>query len=234
MNIQSLLSLPREKRLYDAILHLNPVAYYPLNELRSSIALNHAPQTRYTLNGTVTGAIPGQPGKCGKAYSFDGDNDNINISDNAILNFGASTDFSLFCLFRTGVTGTDKLLIGKGSGASTYKLRIGSGNNLFVTIGDGTAISSTGGGSVCDDKWHIGAASFDRDGNAQVYLDGYPYGNALNISGEGNIDVAQALRIGENVGGTADYNGFLQHCGILNRIMSVSEMLNIARLVGFV
>ena len=60
------------------------VAYYPLNETEGN-AINRAPATFGTLNGTVTGATQGVNGLLGKAYSFNGTSDLVTVSDHASL-----------------------------------------------------------------------------------------------------------------------------------------------------
>ena len=55
--------------------HFNPISYYYLDEASGTTAYD----ALGNYNGTNNGATVNQAGKVGKAYSFDGTNDRINL-----------------------------------------------------------------------------------------------------------------------------------------------------------
>ncbi|KKM87722.1 hypothetical protein LCGC14_1265980, partial [marine sediment metagenome] len=103
-------------------------------------------------------------------WTLDGVDQYLFVANDANLNFGANTDFSLGCGFRTT---TDGRLIEKGSSSGTdarYVLQVLSDKLQASTKGGGTSAFVPSATSVNDGKWHHGAATFDRDGNITVYV----------------------------------------------------------------
>src|SRR5581483_5711650 len=75
-----LLSNSRHLRLQRFMKSLpNLWAYYPTLEIEGGVIKNHAPGSKGTRNGTISGATPGITGKVGKALSFDGNNDLVTL-----------------------------------------------------------------------------------------------------------------------------------------------------------
>lgn len=91
----------RERRLYEAILRSAPQIYYPMSEHNGIIAYNKANISRFFSRGDLSPSpLIDQPGKVGKAYSFDGVNDvlvsttsnpsSTDLTVSGILNWGGS------------------------------------------------------------------------------------------------------------------------------------------------
>lgn len=125
---------------------------------------------------------------------FDGTDDYVTHANDADLNFGASTDFSLEIIFKFDVTGTSEYLIGKGqtgAGGKRYLLYKNSNDNLSFNVDDDTTnVNFAGTTTLAINTWYHAAVTADRDGNAQLYLNGATEGTATSIAAVGDIDDA--------------------------------------------
>ncbi len=159
-------------------------------------------------------------------------NDYISKSNDADLNFGANTDFSLEVIFKSSAAGSTQALVMKGDiGGNWYALLISS-NNLFQgIIDDGVGakapISTT---TVTDGEWHHGIVVFDRDSatGGKLYLDGVAKGTDQDLTGVGDIDDAgQPLAIGiqANDLSTWPFDGDIALARIWNRKLTAAEVL---------
>lgn len=93
--------LSSAKRLSNAIQSLDPILYYPLNEL-SGDAINHAKSTKGRFDGIVSGAIQGVMGSRGRGYAFSGTGatNKITIPDHVDIRFETTGVLSWCVLFN--------------------------------------------------------------------------------------------------------------------------------------
>ena len=164
--------------------------------------------------------------------TFDGTNDYISKSNNANLNFGASTDFSIEAWFRSSAS-TDQDIIHKGGWTtSSYYMRIKSDGTFQVFASDAVpnsaAVTSTG--TVNDGEWHHGVATFDRDGNLIGYVDAVSVGTPTSLASVGDIDSANPFAVGIRSGNLSSdpFNGDIALVRIWNRVLSSAEIALLA------
>jgi len=228
MNIHNFpLPLTVSQKLRKAILQLQPVAYYPLDEQSGSVARNRAPQTQGTLNGTITGATIGQAGKVGRAYSFDGEEDFINLGNPTALQL---TTQSFMCLIKTTednggyIFSTRDNTTGAISwyNATTGKLQIARGTSTGAT-----AINAHNNGA-----WHCLVGTWLSDGNTAFFLDGIANGTTTTITTLGQTAERNIGARGETNGAATYLTATLQHVALFNRALSATEILKLARIAG--
>jgi len=163
-------------------------------------------------------------------WTLDGVDQYLTKSNDANLNFGEFTDFSLEILFRANSTPVDfTRLIEKGDLAGKfYALYLLATGKVGSVLDDNTTQKlTTTTTSIDDELWHHVIAVFDRDGNLQIYLDGTADGSAIDISAVGDIDDAtEPLTIGirSEDEATNPFEGDIALARIWNRALSSGEV----------
>ena len=115
-------------------------------------------------------------GKLGQSLTFDGSTDYVTMGDVADP---AAGDYSKFAWVKTSATFTGMVASKRDGDTATN-----AGTHLFLnsttvsaTLGDGSAsrirVDSTAP-VINDGVWHHVGATYDRDGNLQIYVDGVP------------------------------------------------------------
>lgn len=169
-------------------------------------------------NGTVSGATPNVAGKVGNAYSFDGTNDYINLSNMpAAINFTISVWIKPTGTFSKGCSGGDSCSMIYKQGSYYYALDSVGKPQLF----DGSWKDATSALSL--DNWsHL---TIVRNlSNVAFYLNG-----AIN-----NVVVSSANNISAGVGyigirpdiinSAYSFRGLIDEVLIFNRSLSASEV----------
>ena len=164
-------------------------------------------------------------------WTLDGVDQYLVKSNDANLNFGASTDFSLEVIFRGSKTGSTQSLFMKGDqGGSWYGLIISSENNFRGQVDDGVDIAfSTSDTTVTDGEWHHGVVTFDRDSvtGLKLYLDGDTEGTDADLTDIDDIDDAgQPLAVGVQPNDLSSwpFGGGIALVRIWNRALSSGEV----------
>jgi len=82
--------------------------------------------------------------------------------------------------------------------------------------------------SVEDNEWHFVSVTFDRDGEAKIFLDGV-LENSNDISGSSGFDMQAdwPFRIGEYSGNGLNFNGAIDEVSMYNRVLSEQEINNL-------
>ncbi len=175
----------------------------------------------------------GQPATTDYIF-FDGVNDYVVVADDPNLNFGSSSDFSIAVWFRTTTTSISRL-VEKGSVTGVgkrYEFKVLSNGTLKWELSDGaTAKSGESTSVVNDDVWHLGVVTFDRDGNAQIYIDGSADGSAVDISAVLDIDdAAEPLTFGIRSQNESSnpFDGDISDVLIYNRVLAPKEIEQMA------
>ena len=152
-------------------------------------------------------------------------NDTIIIPNHAAFNFGASTDFTLIARASTSLSSPQYLIFkgDLGPGLTNYTLRLSiTPFTADAWLDDGTTlVSRAGTTNLVDGVLHLYTATFDRDGNLTLIVDGEVEGAPVSISGVGDIDNAEDLIIsGRLSGGVKDYEwrGLISEVLIYNRL----------------
>jgi hypothetical protein len=232
--MDQLLTPSRRKRLLNEILHLQADYYYPLNERNGSVALNYAPKNRYTTNGTVSGATPGQPGKVGPGYSFNGTNNYVQTG----LWSAATTSITMGAIFKSDdYTQSNQCIMTNGIGTATtgrgYALFL-SGNNATdgsVFILDHFFAWRDTNYNLQDNNKHMIVLVLDASGFPTVYLDG------VSIFTSGGFTFHTPVT--NSFIGSADTNlypfkGMMQHGFFIPKILNAGQVKSLARTAGFI
>lgn len=210
------------------------VAYYPLDET-SGDAINQAPDTLGTLDGTVTGATQGVAGLSGTAYSFDGTNDKVSVANNASLNQLTGTWFFIANL-NANMSGNGNSIMSRndeGSSASGINIHLSANNVIAVQIKSGATARATFTATtqLNTTDYYFVALTFIDNGECKLFVNGVEEGSAT-MSGTFTFN-GTPLQLGENADAYwADYNGLLQHAGIVSRVLDDAEILEMAQLAG--
>ena len=138
-------------------------------------------------------AIPSSPNN---TLNFDGVNDGIVIANNALLNFGASTDFTLEAKIKiTGTTQNYDGIIAKANNAGWvgYQLVV-VGDNLAAELNNGTTQVGVNEGlkgttNINDGNWHHVAMVVNRSAtNVKLFVDGNQEVNVTHATIGNNLD----------------------------------------------
>lgn len=202
------------------------LAYWPLNET-SGNALNRAVSTGGTLPGTVSGVTQGAEGFIGKAYSFDGTNDDVVVSAYSQRNVNATQSIGFIA---TPVT------------ISNLRIIFSTDNNSSAQIScsftaDSKLQFKKWGGTVlvtCDTVIQTGETYFilyTYDGTThRVYINGVEDGVDTVAPNNGTPSI---MKFG-NWTGESDpfYSGKLQHFFHTTTQITAENALKYAQLVG--
>jgi hypothetical protein len=162
----------------------NCVAYYKFDETSGSTADNAEGTASY--DGTISGATINQTGKMGKAFSFDGTDDEVQFSSV----FGM-TNSSCSINLWVNLDGTSKkgafVTIGKGKALtySGYSVGVGNttmdntGNNLIILFENVRWFAT---GSAIGTGWHMVTLTLSSTGVPQAWIDGSSKGTSTGTS----------------------------------------------------
>ena len=181
-----------------------------------------------TWNGNATTTTTSKLG--GRAMTFDGNGDYVNILSNAAHNFGTTADFTLSAWIKT-TTNNDGRIIGKWNdthpGNAGYAMRVSNISRIQPVIDDGTTIAySTNTSTYYDGSWHLLSITVDRDSSTglKTYLDGALLSTTADPRTVGNIDNAFDVRIGNSQNNGYNFNGQIDDVRMYKRALSVSEL----------
>jgi hypothetical protein len=201
------------------------VGYWALDEGTGTTArdLSGAAHDGTLVNGpTWTAGAVGT-----HALDFDDINDFVSVPNHADFNMGADTNFSITAWFRVDAPGNMGNIVMKGSagtGGKRYQIKVYTTGKLMIEVDDNiTERTTTSVNAVDNGAWHFLAATFNRDGNMILYVDGSANPTSTNIAPAGSFDdVAQPLVIG---GVTQYFNGAIDEVRIYrDRILTPSEI----------
>ncbi len=168
------------------------------------------------LKTLVNGAIVVENSTYGHLFTFDGEDDYVEIIDSDALSFRYTEDFSVSLWVKITEDVSDPSIIGDkdwGSGGNKgftmfltherWKINLadGNGNRLDVTVSDAMRAEK----KVDDGKWHHLVASLDRDGDVVIYQDGVELGRA-DMSAVGDMNSGFPINLGQD--GTGTYGDF--------------------------
>jgi hypothetical protein len=173
--------------------------------------------------GTINGAT-WVDGKYGKAMSFNGVSNYVDIGDTLDPQL---SDFTVMSWIKTA-TGSSRI-IDKMDWVSTWRgffVALDSSGHLVGGVGDGSTYKSVVGNTVLTDNlWHCVAVVFDRSANAQIFVDGLPK-ETISISAlvASNINNAAKMRAGSTPYGGNYFNGVIDEVRMYNRALSATEI----------
>lgn len=154
------------------------------------------------LNGTTvddsgtgnTGALVNSPSYSDGGVLLNGTTQYITVADADSLEMRL-VDVTLFMRFKTVGTGTYQLVTKRSTAGGSY-----DGYNLAIVSGKATTafrhtatantdIVVTGASNVNDGGWHSIGATYDRDANLTLYVDGYADGTPASIAAYSAVDL---------------------------------------------
>ncbi|MFH1565170.1 MAG: LamG domain-containing protein, partial [bacterium] len=174
-------------------------------------------------DGSLKGNTSIATGKWGKALSFDGTGDYIEVQDNNSLDI--QDDFSAELWLKTA--SVSEKAVDKYKNGDGYSCEVlGNGKWSCSHADNGNVISSVSATSVNDGKWHHVAWAVDGANKQYLYVDGV-LEDTDSLSSHGvNISNDLALYIGINDGTSQGFNGQIDELSIYNRVLSGDEIWN--------
>jgi hypothetical protein len=173
-------------------------------------------------DGSINGAAWSDGGKYGKALSFDGVNDRIDIPDAASLDL--STEMTLEAWVKPSqLAGWRTVILKEGGGGQVYGM-YGSawGDHPSGHVNPGTEQWTQAPASLPVNSWSHLALTYNGT-VARLYVDGAQVSQA-NISGGPIQTSTGALRIGGNAPWGEYFHGLIDEVRIYNRALSAAEI----------
>lgn len=202
-------------------------AWWPLDEAAGPTAMDYLAR----LDGRHANQPTPVEGVAGRALSFDGVNDYLEIANAPDLNFGTG-DFSFVSWIRTTATGTNVVLDKRQeTGSLGYHVYLSNGLP-GIQLGDGRLRSWSGTQRINDGQWHHVAVTVDRDRSDGIrfYVDGRPAGVADPTPGRGSITSTAPLRFALRTLTTFNtpWRGALDEPALFSRALSAAEVQRIS------
>ncbi|MFC1789723.1 LamG-like jellyroll fold domain-containing protein [Patescibacteria group bacterium] len=175
-------------------------------------------------------------GTFGKALSFDGSGDYVNLSSGNKLDMGIN-DRTYEAWFKTEGNYTTYRTIfasgagGGGLGRDGVWIFVRGNSSIQIDFSDGTAArlmkAFSTNKSIHDGNWHHFVATFNRNDSVDLYIDGtVSSSGGLNISaqqGDVNDNHAQCLGAWAS-GGIYSFLGFIDEVRIYNQTLTAMEI----------
>jgi hypothetical protein len=208
--------------------HFNPIAYYYLDEASGTTAYD----ALGVYNGTNNGATVNQEGKIGKAYSFDGTNDGINLgsSSNFIDSYNEPFTYCSWTYRTQSITGyPDRNIVSVDSVSNNlYQSNIGvTGTNLLQVMicKRGVACDVAKSGTIAGNTWIHVCGTFDGTANAngiKLYIDGEYISGAQYTQGATSSS-NDKMYIGSG-SGSAYFPGMIDEVGIWDKALTPEQI----------
>jgi hypothetical protein len=179
-------------------------------------------------------------GVLGQALNFDGTDDRIDVGSASILDDIAPMSISFWMYPRSLGQSSNANVIGKHSVNSAnpqngWDIAMTPTNTIGIRFDYGTVGSSAddlrrdaANGSVTYRTWQHVVMTWDGSStatNIHIYINGVEvsYTNTQNGTGSRNTDAAQDLNIGNSIGNSRTFDGYLDDVRIYNRVISLDE-----------
>lgn len=212
--------LTRRKRL-DRVIKKLPglIAYWPLNDTSGTTVLNHSPSNLRSLNGTISNATLNTSGRLGKAYSFNGTDAKVTITDSASLRGMANV--SLLFLLKVPTTSAFRKILK----SEAFDVGVNNNGEVFtelvgVTNGNSGTWDNQPVDGIDDNTWRLVILTYDGS-RILCYLNNTIVETTASTTGSLNNN-ASSLTIGNS--GTEWYSGLMQHIAVFNRALSSTEI----------
>jgi hypothetical protein len=174
-------------------------------------------------HGTLQGGTTFAPGKVGQAFSFDGNGDYVETTND--LNFSSATSFSIAAWIKpSSFSGFQGIVTKVGAAVRYYSLETSATKVAFSLQTDGQSSFVQSSVTISDGDWHHVVGVRDRaTGTARIYVDGVERGSATDPTGDLDFDVP--TRIGDNLAGFQTYfYGLIDEVEIFNRALCDAEI----------
>jgi hypothetical protein len=205
----------------NALLALNPFAYWPLSETTSAYTYDYVGGNNGVQPASGASYTIGQPGPTNGfgtssyAYLFDGQSA-VDVPG-ANLNF--SGPITLISWIQAVGSGVFETPVGKGNGSYRFDI---DGNALAHFNDDGPT-DAQGGPNMEDGVWHQMVGTFTGT-NINLYVDGIPVANETDTAKPGStLDLW--LGGAPDYGSSRDYQGSMAQVAILTNVLSAAQIL---------
>ena len=182
-------------------------------------------ESAYGNNGTISGAT-WVAGKSGRALSFDGVNDYVNITSGQNLNLAGA--ISVGAWIKTNIATSMPVVSNRMNHYNGYTLHLNSMGIIGFFLTNNTAlqvVSSTN--AVTDGAWHYVVGSWAGPGNSlYIYVDGVQNNVSTTVKTDAISAALTTVKIGYDIPNNAYFNGTIDEVMIANRSLSASEVLS--------
>lgn len=215
-------------RIYSDVLTAAEVTYLNTNGTSGSDP-GTANLVFYAIDDTplIENAESGAPAGT-KSMLFDGVNDGLSAGD--VLDMGTS-DWTCSAWFRTTSTGLRGIFGKQDSGGDhRWGVHFNSSSQLqaiFDPDSPTNSITINAGAGFNNGAWHHVAATYDRDGNMVLYVNGSSAASAsISAHSAVNCNGSALLYVGQ-YGSSNFLFGRIRDCRVYNRALSASEVSDI-------
>jgi len=208
------------------------VGYWSFDEGSGTVAEDFSPANANT--GTLTNSPTWVDGKVGKALSFDGTDDWVDIGSSSSLN--ASTDYTIsMWVYNSAGSDTYPTLLNRATQATNngFFWIYTTGTNeadLNFQYADGTNfVSTTFSGALSTNTWQHVVFTFDNASKAlKLYINGSQFSTTRTLTGSLPIDDG-TLYLGTYNGTATNYSflGYLDEVRIYTSALSAGGVTNL-------
>ena len=195
------------------------VLHLPMNEGSGSVVYDYS---RYGNNGQIVGAN-WTTGKFGKALSFDGVDDYVEVPDSDSLEGMEELTISIWAKWTDKTTPSEQWLYRK---RGCYSLRQQNGIiNYIVIYGQTDTVYINPNYEIIEGEWHNFVIVYDSvDKTLDFYVDGLLHTHGTNKDGGLVGSSSYNLRIGAYGDAHFFFNGIIDEVRIYNRALSEEEI----------
>lgn len=238
--------LKAKKSYFNKVLALAPIAYWPMNELSGTAAINYG-TLGAGANGVYSGATLAQvaaPGSIGGlAPLFDGNDDLCNVYS-AALNGGFNGNLLTFAIWwkvsaaGDWTDGTNRDVVSFYIDANNYiEMNKGTVNNTFrILMRSGAVQKNIDSTAYANTDWNLLVWTNTDAGDEQKwYMNGLQLGTTQTGIGTwaGNLAAASTALGNSGTGVAKDWKGYLAHAAIWDRILTSTELALLYTGAGF-
>lgn len=210
------------------------VGYWPLNEVTSGSARDYSGNGNH---GTTTTALVAQSGQSGRAYTFGGastdqvvtgySTHNQQVSYVALVYKTGNGGGNLGRVFDKRVSGAQSEVMFWSTASTLEYNRQFSGGNAIWNVTDVAGLNA----------WQMIGLTYNSSSATNdpiFYINGVARSLAGDTNSTGTVsDNADAYVIGNRASDSLrNFAGKMQHFAIFNRILTATEMLNLAQIAG--
>ena len=190
---------------------------YGFEETAGTTATDVSP---FKNNGTINGPTSSTTGKFGRALSFDGTNDRIDVPDAASLDLSTGMTLEAWVKPTTNAGWRTAILKERGSDL-LYALYASNGSKPRTENYTGVENTAAGSSALPLNAWSHITATYDG-ANLRFYVNGVLVTTKASTGAMPNT--ANALHIGGNAVWGEYFSGLIDEVRIYNRALSASEI----------
>jgi hypothetical protein len=255
----TLAQLPVPSGVYDnAVLALNPIAYWPLNESSGNVAYNYSSTFGGALNGTLEqfANCPNLEGAAGPPFTGFGGNNfatafstadgityvgTMNVTggeagtgvliNNTNLDFIGNETIAAWIKIPAGLSvGNQGYIYGQAGDGHLVDYGVGGGatSEPFVQIGGGG--STTSGPGLNDGNWHFMVLAYNHTNLTSTnYIDG-----TLNFTKTSTAEssTTSPTGLGCSTADTRNFNGLMCRVAVFSNVLTAAQVVNLYSQAG--